>query len=82
MINITEICKRFGKSPSKFKDNSFSPKLFKVERELSTYKTMMDDSLTTDFLMWLAKSSDELKVVLSKYGSEAALTFAKTYKKP
>jgi len=81
MINITDICKRFGKSPSKFKDNSFNPKLFRVEREGKTYKTMMDNSLIPDFIIWLSKSSKELRAVLTASGAEAALIFAKGYRK-
>ena len=84
MLNITPICKRFGKLPAHFKDGYEDKKLFGYEEQGRVMHTTIDESLIPEFLLWLsngAKGYKPLRQMLPTEGIEKTLEFARRYKK-
>jgi len=78
MIEITSICKIWGKRASHFTDNRKLDTSKVVARGGINGNTQIPDELLTEFLLWL---SPETRQMLPLEGVEKTLEFAKRYKK-
>jgi len=94
MLDITPICQRFGKKAGHFKDNYENKQLFGIESAGRAKHTTISDDLIPDFLLWLSRGHKEVKdgvetsrevpelrTILARQSVEAALTFAKGFKR-
>ena len=75
MLNITPICKAFGKYPYHFSDNKNVKGRCKTVKGRYNSCTEIPDDLIVDFLLWLPS---EVKDVLVTKGVDAALEYARS----
>lgn len=80
-LNITPICKRFGKLAGHFKDNYTDKSGFKIVKDGKKVYTEISDDLIIDFLRWLSFTEPKVLHILATKGIEETLKFAKEYKK-
>ena len=77
-MNITKICKRFGKLPAHFTDNDPCKGKFVTTRGCNG-GTHIDDEIVELFLYWL---HPDIKYITITQGIEAGLQAAETWGDP
>lgn len=74
-MNITPICKRFGRRANHFTDTKVAQGKF-ATREGRAGGTVIDDDIVHEFLIWLHPT---IRATLARHGIEAAQRQAKEW---